>query len=424
MNKNYQRVNTMAVKDSSKLPRSQELFIGFQHTLAMFGATILVPILTGLHVSVALFTSGLGTLVFHYLTGKKVPAYLGSSFAFIAPISIVISNGGGIPAAQGGIMVTGLLYALVAWLIYYLGPEKIKRIFPPIVTGPVIMIIGLYLADVAINQASEHVWVAMIALIGATISAVFGKGFFRLIPVITGLVVGYIAALFVGLVDFSPVMEAGWLGLPEFTRPAFELNAITIIAPVAVVSIIEHVGDVLAISETVGKGRELVTDPGLNKTMVGDGIATFLAGIFGGPPNTTYGENIGVLALTKVFDSKVMRIGAVFAIILSLVPKFGQLIQTIPNAVIGGISILLFGMIAAVGIRTLVESETDLKRSRNLVIASVILVLGLGGAVLEIGEMEFSGMALAAVVGIILNLILPDPGSKMTDDVRGEKSNF
>lgn len=396
------------IRDSSTLNLSQELFVGFQHTLAMFGATILVPILTGLHVSVALFTSGLGTLIFHYLTGKKVPAYLGSSFAFIAPISVVISEGGGIPAAQGGIIVTGIIYALVAWLIYQLGPEKIKRIFPPIVTGPVIMIIGLYLADVAIDQASGNVWVAIAALAGATISAAFGRGFFRIIPVITGLAIGYITALLFGIVEFAPVLEAGWIGLPQFTMPAFELNAVTIIAPVAVVSLIEHVGDVLAISETIGKGRELVVDPGINKTMIGDGVATLVAGVFGGPPNTTYGENTGVLALTKVFDSRVMRIGAVFAIILSLVPKFGELIQTIPDPVIGGISILLFGMIASIGIRTLVESGTDLKKSRNLIIASVILVLGLGGAVLELGEMEFSGMALAALAGIFLNLVLPE----------------
>jgi len=412
--------NDDAIRDSSQLPLTQELFIGFQHTLAMFGATILVPILTGLSISVALFTSGLGTLAFHYLTDKKVPAYLGSSFAFIAPISVVIANGGGIPAAQGGIIVTGLVYALVAWLIYKLGPDKIKRIFPPIVTGPVIMIIGLYLADVAIDQASGNFWIAAAALIGATVSAVFGRGFFRIIPVISGLVVGYVTALFFGAVDFTPVMEAAWIGLPDFTMPAFEMNAITLIAPVAVVSIIEHVGDVLAISETVGKGRELVVDPGINKTMIGDGVATLIAGIFGGPPNTTYGENTGVLALTKVFDSKVMRIGAIFAILLSLVPKFGELIQTIPEPVIGGISILLFGMIAAVGIRTLVESGTDLKLSRNLIIASVVLVIGLGGAVIPIGEMEFSGMALAALVGVVLNLLLPETEAKLTDDIREE----
>lgn len=412
--------NDDAIRDSSQLPLTQELFIGFQHTLAMFGATILVPILTGLSISVALFTSGLGTLAFHYLTDKKVPAYLGSSFAFIAPISVVIANGGGIPAAQGGIIVTGLVYALVAWLIYKLGPDKIKRIFPPIVTGPVIMIIGLYLADVAIDQASGNFWIAAAALIGATVSAVFGRGFFRIIPVISGLVVGYVTALFFGAVDFTPVMEAAWIGLPDFTMPAFEINAITLIAPVAVVSIIEHVGDVLAISETVGKGRELVVDPGINKTMIGDGVATLIAGIFGGPPNTTYGENTGVLALTKVFDSKVMRIGAIFAILLSLVPKFGELIQTIPEPVIGGISILLFGMIAAVGIRTLVESGTDLKLSRNLIIASVVLVIGLGGAVIPIGEMEFSGMALAALVGVVLNLLLPETEARLTDDIREE----
>ncbi len=402
------------IRDASSLSLAQELFVGFQHTLAMFGATILVPILTGLHISVALFTSGIGTLLFHYLTRKKVPAYLGSSFAFIAPISVVIAEGGGISAAQGGIMVTGLIYAVVAWLIYKVGPDKIKRIFPPVVTGPVIMIIGLYLADVAIDQASGNIWVAAAALLAATAAAVFGRGFFRIIPVITGLIVGYLAAVLMGMVDFSPVLAADWLGLPQFTAPSFELNAITLIAPVAVVSIIEHVGDVLAISQTIGKDRELVVNPGLNKTMIGDGLATFVAGIFGGPPNTTYGENTGVLALTGVFDSRVMRIGAVFAIILSLVPKFGQLIQTIPEPVIGGISILLFGMIASVGIRTLIESGTDLQKSRNLIIVSVILVLGLGGAVLQIGEMEFSGMALAALTGIILNLVLPE-NLKSTD---------
>ncbi|HKL12568.1 MAG TPA: solute carrier family 23 protein [Halanaerobiales bacterium] len=406
------------VRDVSKLPKSQAIFLGLQHALAMFGATILVPILTGLHVSVALFTAGVGTWLFHFITKKKVPAYLGSSFAFIAPISLVIEQHGGIPAAQGGIITAGLIYAVVAFIIYKVGPSLIKKIFPPVVTGPVIILIGTILAPVAIDMSTGstlNVVVAIAALAGAVIAAIFAKGFFKLVPIIVGLVTGYIVAVIVGMVDFSPVMNRAWIGLPQFTAPAFNITAITIIAPVAIVSMVEHVGDVLAISETIGKGRELVTDPGIHRTMLGDGMATALAGVFGGPPNTTYGENTGVLAITKVYDPVVMRIGATFAIAMAVIPKFGGLIETIPDAVIGGISFLLYGMIATIGIRTLVESQTDLKISRNLVIVATIIVLGLGGATLSLGRVEFSSLALAALAGVILNLILPGGEEKFAE---------
>ena len=402
--------NDEAIRDIQKLPTSQGIFLGLQHALAMFGATILVPILTGLHVSVALFTAGVGTWLFHFITKKKVPAYLGSSFAFIAPISLVIEQHGGIPAAQGGIIAAGIIYAIVAFIIYKVGPSLIKKIFPPVVTGPVIILIGTILAPTAIDMSTGstlNVVVAAAALAGAVIAAVFAKGFFKLVPIIVGLVSGYVVAVIVGMVDFSPVANSAWIGLPEFTVPSFNVTAITIIAPVAIVSMVEHVGDVLAISETIGKGRELVADPGIHRTMLGDGMATAVAGIFGGPPNTTYGENTGVLAITKVYDPVVMRIGATFAIAMALIPKFGGLIQTIPNPVIGGISFLLYGMIATIGIRTLVESQTDLKISRNLVIVATIIVLGLGGATLQLGRVEFSSLALAALAGVILNLILP-----------------
>src|SRR6056297_280939 len=407
-----------AVRDVSNLPKSQAIFLGLQHALAMFGATILVPILTGLHVSVALFTAGVGTWLFHFITKKKVPAYLGSSFAFIAPISLVIEQHGGIPAAQGGIITAGLIYAVVAFIIYKVGPSLIKKIFPPVVTGPVIILIGTILAPVAIDMSTGstlNVVVAIAALAGAVIAAIFAKGFFKLVPIIVGLVTGYIVAVIVGMVDFSPVINNAWIGLPEFTVPAVNITAITIIAPVALVSMVEHVGDILAISETIGKGRELVTDPGIHRTMFGDGMATSLAGIFGGPPNTTYGENTGVLAITKVYDPVVMRIGATFAIAMAIVPKFGGLIETIPNPVIGGISFLLYGMIATIGIRTLVESQTDLKISRNLVIVATIIVLGLGGATLSLGRVEFSSLALAALAGVILNLILPGGEEKFAE---------
>lgn len=391
-------------KDS--LSPREELVVGVQHLIAMFGATILVPLLTGLSVSVALFASGLGTMVFHYLTKNKVPAYLGSSFAFIAPITVALNNGS-IGSAQTGIIGAGIVYVLASFAITKIGKEKILKVFPPIVTGPIIMIIGLYLADVAIDQASSHYGVALITLLAAVVTVMWGKGLWEIVPIITGVIVGYIAAVGFGLVDLSSVAEANWLGLPEFSAPAFNINALVIIAPVALVSIIEHVGDVLAISETIGKGRGLAKDPGVNRTMLGDGVATIIAGLVGAPPNTTYGENIGVLNITGVYKTRVVKVAAVLAIILSFIPKITEVIQSIPESVVGGISILLFGMIASVGIKTLIDNKVDFRKSRNLVISSTVLVIGLGGAVIEFGQVEFSGMALAAVVGILLHLILP-----------------
>ncbi|MGM0439310.1 MAG: uracil-xanthine permease family protein [Patescibacteria group bacterium] len=381
--------------------------IGVQHFLAMFGATILVPVLTGLPVSMALFASGVGTLIFHLVTKGKVPAYLGSSFAFIPPIALVIGSYGGVSAALGGIIVAGLIYAVVGLLIKKYNSDFFIEFFPPVVTGPIIMVIGLTLAPTAIDQISSGVFLGIVAMLLVTICSVFFPGFIRMIPIIIGLAGGYLAGLVMGAVDLSVISEASLFGLPNFHAPSFSIKAISLIAPVALVTMIEHVGDVLAISNTIGKGRELIKDPGLGSTLLGDGLATMFAGFVGGPPNTTYSENTGVLALTKVYESKVMRIGAVIAILVSFSPKFSALIRSIPQGVIGGVSIILFGMIAGVGLRTLVENSVDFKKSRNLIIVGVTLIVGLGGAVVNIGALEFSGLALAAVLAIVLNKALP-----------------
>lgn len=390
----------------------RDILTGLQHFIAMFGATILVPILTGFPVSIALFTSGVGTLIFHFITDQKVPAYLGSSFAFIAPLSLVLADYGGVESALGGIMFAGFVYLIVGWLLGRAGGGMIKKIFPPIVTGPVIMIIGLGLAPVAIDNITGFgltgVLIAIITLLTAMLTVLKGSGLLKVLPVITGVFVGYVASVLFGVVEFYPIYEASVVGLPSFALPSFNLTAITIIAPVAIVTIIEHIGDVLAISETIGKDRELIENPGINKTLYGDGVATLFAGLVGGLPNTTYGENTGVLALTGVYKSKVIQIGAVVAILASFLPQFEGLIMSIPEPVIGGISILLFGMITAVGIRTMIKAGTDLKDSRNLIIVSTILILGLGGTVIEIGAFEMSSMSIAAIVGIILNLTLPE----------------
>lgn len=393
------------IRAGDYLPTPQLLVLGLQHTFTMFGATILVPILTGLHVSVALFTAGIGTLWFHLVTKGKVPVFLGSSFAFIAPVALVVKDQG-IPAAQGGIVVAGLLYCIMAILVYYLGPQFMEKILPPVVTGPIIMVIGLNLAPVAINNASQNWIIAIIVLVTAIIINIYVKGFFRLIPIIIALAVGYVVSLMFGIIDLTPVHEAKWFALPNFTWPVFDAAAIGLIAPVAVATMVEHVGDVLAVGATVEE--DFIKEPGLHRTLIGDGIGTALAGIFGGPANTTYSENTGVLALTKVWKPSVMRVAAVMAICLSMIQKLGAIIQTIPAPVIGGISIILFGMIASVGVRTVVENNVNFKQNRNLIIASVILVIGIGGAMVKIwGNLQFGGMGLAAIIGIILNQILP-----------------
>lgn len=404
------------IRDASQISVSKRLVLGLQHTFTMFGATILVPIITGMNISIALFMAGVCTLVFHWITKKKMPVFLGSSFAFIAPtlavVQMVSDRGGtdGLAYARGGIVVAGLIYLVIAALVYLFGVEKVVKFFPPIVTGPIILVIGLKLAPTAIGMASGNWFLAIVAFITVVIVSVFLKGFLQVVPVIIGLIVGYIVALVTGNVDFSPVVNAGWLGLPPFQMAKFEFQTIMVIAPVAIATIVEHIGDVIAIGATVED--DFLEEPGLYRTMIGDGLMTSISAMFGGPANTTYSENTGVLALTKVWDPLVMRIAAVFAIILAIIPKLSSIVNTIPTPVVGGISIILFGMIASIGARTLVEEKVDFKKSRNLIVAAVILVLGLGGAVLPInlGFVSFTmeGMALAAIVGIILNKVLPE----------------
>jgi len=388
------------------ITRNRLFILALQHMFAMFGSTVLVPALTGLNPAVALFTSGLGTLIFHLITGGKVPAYLGSSFAFIAPI-IAAQNQFGRDGAMLGIITVGIVYALMSLVIRLLGTEFFRKLLPPVVVGPVIITIGLGLAPTAKDMASEHLLVAFITLAIAVGVSVFAKGIIKVIPILLGIIGGYIFAAFLGLVNFAPVMEASWLTLPKFALPTVSgnLKAITLVAPIALVTMVEHLGDVVAISSTVKK--DFIEEPGLHRTLLGDGIATLVAGLFGGPPNTTYGENVGVLALTKVYNPMIIQMTAVIVILSSFVQKVGVLIQTIPTAVMGGIVFLLFGMIASIGLRTLVENEVDLSKNRNLVIVSVTLVVGISNLTLSFAGLEFGGMGLAAIVGIVMNLILP-----------------
>ncbi len=404
------------IRDAKELSVGKRYILGLQHTFTMFGATVLVPIITGLDVSVALFMAGVCTLLCHFITKKKVPVFLGSSFAFIAPILAVVEmvskNGGadGLAYARGGLVIAGLIYLIVAGLIYIFGVDKIVSFFPPIVTGPIILVIGLKLAPTAIDMASGNWFLAIVAFLVVVGVSIFAKGFFQVIPVIIGLVVGYVVAVLTGNVDFKPIIEASWIGVPNFQMAKFDFQSIMIVAPIAIATIVEHIGDIIAIGATVED--DFLEEPGLYRTMFADGLCTSISAMFGGPANTTYSENTGVLALTRVWDPLIMRIAAVFAIILGGVPKLAAIISTIPTPVVGGISIILFGMIASVGARTLVENQVDFGKSRNLIIAAVILVLGLGGAALpiKIGALDFAmeGMALAAIVGIILNKILPD----------------
>ncbi len=414
-------VDNGIISEGVALDTGKKMVLGLQHTFTMFGATVLVPIITGMNISVALFMAGIGTLFFHLVTQRKAPIFLGSSFAFIPPIlaaaaAAAARNGvpyeagdayaEGLAYAQGGIVIAGLVYLVMAGLVYLFGHERVLSFFPPVVTGPIIMTIGLLLAPTAIDMASGNWFLAMVALVTVALVSIFGKGFMKVLPVLIGLFVGYIVSALTGNVDFTPFAEAGWFGIPPFQVARFDMDIIMMVAPVAVVTVVEHIGDVLAVGATVKK--ELVLDPGLSRTLVGDGLATSISAMFGGPANTTYSENTGVLALTKVHNPVVMRIAACFAIVLSVVPKLGAFISSIPTPVVGGISIILFGMIAAVGVRTVVESAVDFSKSRNLIIAAVILVLGLGGATLSIGRISISGMALGAIAGIILNKVLPD----------------
>ncbi len=382
----------------------------------MFGATVLVPLITGLDVSLSLFMAGVCTLLCHLITKKRVPVFLGSSFAFIAPllavVEMVTNQGGsdGLAYARGGMFVAGSIYLIVAGFVYFFGVEKIVSFFPPIVTGPIILVIGLKLAPTAIEMASENWLLAVVALATVVIVNVAGRGFMQVIPVLIGLLAGYAVAAVTGNIDYSPIAEAAWVGLPKFQLAKFDLQSIMMIAPIACATMVEHIGDIIAIGATVED--DFLKNPGLHRTMIADGGMTMLSSMFGGGAHTTYSENTGVLALTKVWDPMIMRIAAVFAIILGGVPKLAAIIRTIPSSIVGGISIVLFGMIAAVGARTFVENQVDFTKSKNLIIAALILVLGLGGAAIPVsfGSVGFTieGMALAAIVGIVANKLIPE----------------
>lgn len=399
-----ENINTLK-KDGIK--KQEVMILALQHMFAMFGATVLVPSLTGLNPAVALFTSGLGTLIFHIVTGGKVPAYLGSSFAFIAPI-IAAKSQFGTDGAMLGIITVGIVYAVMSFVIRIVGTEFFRKLLPPVVVGPVIITIGLGLAPTAKDMASEHLLTAFVTLVIAVSISVFAKGIIKVIPILIGIIGGYIFAAFMGLVDFTPVMEASWIAFPKLSLPQIggNLRAISLIAPIALVTMVEHLGDILAISSTTK--NDFIDDPGLHKTLLGDGIATLVAGLFGGPPNTTYGENVGVLAITKVYNPIIIQFTAIIVILSSFVQKLGVMIRTIPTAVMGGIVFLLFGMIASIGLRTLVENNVDLSNNRNLVIVSVTLLVGISNLTITAAGLEFAGMGLAALVGIVMNLLLPE----------------
>lgn len=392
-------------------PSARQIVLGLQHSIAMFGATVLVPILVGLSPSVALFGAGVATLLFHLLTRGQVPIFLGSSFAFIAPTALVVKEFGP-AAAGGGLIAAGGMYLLFSGLVKLLGVGRLLRVFPPVVTGPVIIVIGLGLSSVAVNQAKTNWWLALVTLAAAVIASIYGKGLFRMIPILVGVVTGYVVSLLTGQVTqdgLNAIAAAPLLGLPDFHAPTLDWRAVAIIAPVAVVTFIEHVGDVIVNGRVVGKN--FLETPGLSRTLLADGLANMSSAALGGPAATTYAENTGVLALTRVYDPRVLQIGAVFAVLFGCSPKLAAVLKSLPQGVLGGVSILLFGMIASVGIRTLSEARIDFAHSRNLIIVSLILVLGLGGAAFPISvagtSLELHGMALAALVGIVANLFLP-----------------
>ena len=444
-----------AIYDARQLGTPRMLVLGLQHMFAMFGATVLVPILVqdyGLPLSIqtTLLFAGLGTLLFHVCTKFKVPAFLGSSFAYLGGFSTVAS----LPAyegmdpelklayALGGIVIAGLLYLVLALLFKLLGAKKVMRYFPPIVTGPMIIMIGLNLAGTAITNAQTCWWLALVAMAIIVVANIWGKGMIKIIPILLGVVGSYIVAVIATLcgaqlpdangvmqplVNFVSVGEAHLIGLQKFVIAKFDVSAILVMAPIAIAAMMEHIGDISAISSTTG--RNFIEDPGLHRTLVGDGLATAFAGMFGGPANTTYGENTGVLALSKVYDPRVVRLAALYAIILSFSPNFDALVNSIPAAIVGGVSFILYGMISAVGVRNIVENQVDLTKSRNLIIAAVMFVSGLGfssvgGITFTVGDaaVTLSGLAIAALCGVILNAILPGNDYVFGVSVEGDKS--
>ena len=378
--------------------------VGAQFLFVAFGATVLVPLLVGLDPSVALFTAGIGTLIFHAITKGKVPIFLGSSFAFIAPI-IKATELFGLPGTLSGLVAVGAVYGIMSALVRLRGVDFISRLFPPIVVGPVIMLIGLSLAGTGVNMAKSNWLLAIIALVTTVAVSLFAKGLLRLIPIFIGIIVGYVTATILGVIDFQPIVDAKWFALPEFVRPSLCWEAIIFMIPVAIAPVIEHIGDMYAINEVTG--NDYVKDPGLHRTMLGDGLACVAASIIGGPPVTTYSEVTGAISLTKISDPAVIRIAALFGILFSVLGKISALLKTIPEAVLGGIMLLLFGTIASVGINTLIKNKVDIGDTRNLIIASLILTLGIGGAELTCGSFTISGIGLSALVGVILNLIIP-----------------
>ena len=402
--KNNETNNNGNATDTMKLSAFKKTIVGAQFLFVAFGATVLVPLLVGLDPSVALFTAGVGTLIFHAVTKGKVPIFLGSSFAFIAPI-IKATELYGLPGTLCGLVAVGAVYGLMSALVRLRGVKFITNLFPPIVVGPVIMLIGLSLAGTGVDMAKANWPLAIIALVTTVTVSLFAKGLLKLIPIFAGILVGYIAATIFGMVDFQPVSEAAWFALPQFVRPEFCWEAIIFMIPVAIAPVIEHIGDVYAINEVTGK--DFAKDPGLHRTMLGDGLACAAASLIGGPPVTTYSEVTGAISLTKISDPAVLRIAALFGILFSVVGKMSALLKTIPGAVLGGIMLLLFGTIASVGINTLIKNRVDMSDTRNLVIASLILILGIGGAELTLGGITIGGIGLAALVGVILNLILP-----------------
>ncbi len=382
----------------------QKIVVGAQFLFVAFGATVLVPLLIGLDPSVALLTAGTGTLIFHAVTKGKVPIFLGSSFAFIAPI-IKATELYGLPGTLFGLIGVGLVYGLMSLLIRLRGVGFISRLFPPVVIGPVIMLIGLSLAGTGVDMAKTNWALAIISLLTTVVITLFGKGLLKLIPIFTGIVTGYVVSVILGQIDFQPVLDAKWFALPAFVRPELRWEAVIFMIPVAIAPVIEHIGDVYAINEVTG--NDYVKDPGLHRTMLGDGLACIASSIIGGPPVTTYSEVTGAVSLTKIADPAVIRIAAVFGILFSILGKVSALLKTIPDAVLGGIMLLLFGTIASVGVNTLVKNKVDLGDTRNLVIASLILTTGIGGAEMTIGAITIGGIGLAALVGVLLNLIIP-----------------
>ncbi len=438
------------MSENQKLSPAKFGLLGFQHMFAMFGATVLVPALTDLSVSATLLFAGLGTLLFHLITKGKVPAFLGSSFAFLGGYFAVagmeqFADGtmNWIPYAGVGVAVAGLIYCVVAWLFKLWGPERVMRFFPPIVTGPIIICIGLILANSAINNCDDN-WLIAILAVGIVVAFnIWGKGMFKIIPILLGVVGSYLVAALCGLVDFTAVKEAAWIGVPfQMKDTAFSLigncdwsllvSCILTMAPISLATMMEHIGDMSAISSTVGKN--FIKDPGLHRSLLGDGCATALAALFGAPANTTYGENTGVLALTRVYNPGVVRMAAVLAVFFSFCPKFAALVSCMPTATIGGVSMILYGMISAVGVRNIVENQVDFAKSRNVIIAAVIMSLALGINFSEAGSIAFtigganislSGLAVASLVGIILNAILPGNDYKFGDNEQGDQAvNF